>query len=250
MADKTWLGGEYDGNWNTAANWSPAGAPQAGDRVFMTGDVQCQTAPAAPIALLAFDTTGYTVALDEGVIHITTTISIQAGGVLKLGNAAAGAALHRWYGTAKLTGINATFYTISENWGDLGGTVTARFYNSSRQAAGSAAKYSHYYDESRITGGSMPPLDGIYIYGLAASTANICDTDSALELLDTNIYVYGNLWLSIASALSSTSDAYVHLMHSVPVAQPAGCRIEASNVAVDRIFIVAPVQTGAYVLDA
>lgn len=60
MATKTWIS-NTSSTWATAASWSPAGVPAAGDDVIFTGvnNGQC-TVGAATNALLSLTTTGYT----------------------------------------------------------------------------------------------------------------------------------------------------------------------------------------------
>lgn len=77
-ATKTWTGGGSDGNWSTAANWSPSGAPANGDDlIFDTGamDVRVPHNDISSLEISGIQINGSTTAVRAIYFDTATVIS-------------------------------------------------------------------------------------------------------------------------------------------------------------------------------
>lgn len=85
-ATKTWAGAATGGAWITGTNWSPAGAPLAGDDVILsgTGALAINNVPTISLASLTISntnsTSGVTLTSPTGTFTITTSTLTISGG--------------------------------------------------------------------------------------------------------------------------------------------------------------------------
>jgi hypothetical protein len=170
MPTKTWISNTAS-TWATAASWSPAGVPAAGDDVVFTGtnNGQC-TVGAATTALLSLTTTGYTGNLivnalltvagnvtlsSTNSISGTSSIVISANSILDPGGSTIGCGLR--FSTINTTIQLAGTLTLSSSFAALG--TPAGFINLVSSSPGTPRIFnllnngltSQYVDYLRVT---------------------------------------------------------------------------------------------------
>jgi hypothetical protein len=170
MPTKTWIS-NIASTWATAASWSPAGVPAAGDDVVFTGtnNGQC-TVGAATNTLLSLDTTGYTGNLivnalltvggnvtlsSTNNISGTSFIVISANSILDPGGSTIGCGLR--FSTINTTIQLAGTLTLSSAFAALG--TPAGFINLVSSSPGTPRIFnllnngltSQYVDYLRVT---------------------------------------------------------------------------------------------------
>jgi len=128
-ASKTYVG-PTGGNWSTASNWSPSGAPTAADSVVITG-TSVNLSASATVARLTIDG-GATLTVAQNGARVLRTGPITIGGTSKLNlndndlivDYTGASALGSWNGSAYtgVTGLIARGYNFSA-W-DGSGLVT------------------------------------------------------------------------------------------------------------------------------
>ncbi len=101
----TWTGGGPDSNWSTASNWTPAGPPNPGDSVTLSG-----------LPTIVMDIDGDLLSL---TVSATSNFT-SAGGVLGIG----AGGLTRNAGNLTFDSTMAIVVTASQTWSVLGGANT------------------------------------------------------------------------------------------------------------------------------
>lgn len=101
MPNKFWTGGANDGNWSTAGNWSPSGAPVTGDDVYVEegsqnitlglsqGSVNLASLRISFNGTIGTASTPLTIGCNSGTVNITGTgsfykITAGTGGISKI----------------------------------------------------------------------------------------------------------------------------------------------------------------------
>jgi hypothetical protein len=101
----TWTGGGPDTNWSTPSNWTPAGPPNPGDSVTLSG-----------LPTIVMDIDGDLLSLTASA----TSNFTSAGGVLGIG----AGGLTRNAGNLTFDSTMAIVLTASQTWSILGGANT------------------------------------------------------------------------------------------------------------------------------